>query len=182
MGFWYGGRHPGEIWNYSNYLQSSGSDRSGRTGLGAHLRQRVLGAVGTLLSVLELVGELFVLLQVDVGDFFLKTHHLPLFSHSFIHTASSICFFWTLSLFWSLSIRSCRRSKFFLSSSTCNHLQLLLRVNVSKNQSLSKGGVSRGPSIWLIFTYIVQFFTLILVVLSIFHKNDRMQDYGSFKF
>ena len=72
IGFWYGGRHPGEIWNYSNYLQSSGSDRSGRTGLGAHLRQRVLGVVGTLLSVLELVGELFVLLQIGVGDFFLK--------------------------------------------------------------------------------------------------------------
>ena len=85
IGFWYGGRHPGEIWSYSNYLQPSGSDRSGRSGLGAHLRQRVLGAVSTLLSVLELVGELFVLLQVDVGDFFLKTHHSSIFSlvHSY---------------------------------------------------------------------------------------------------
>ena len=57
-----------------------------------------------------------------------------------------------------------------------------LRVDVRKNQSHKEGVRNRGPSIWLIFTYIVQFFTLILVVLSVFHKNDRMQDYGSLKF
>ena len=53
-----------------------------------------------------------------------------------------------------------------------------LRVNVSKDQSRYK----QGPSIWLIPTYIVQFFTLILVVLSVFHENDRMEDYGRLKF
>ena len=58
----------------------------------------------------------------------------------------------------------------------------ILRVNIRKNQSLSKGSVSRGPSIWLIFTYIVQFFTLILVMLFVFHKNYCIQDYGSLKF
>ena len=58
----------------------------------------------------------------------------------------------------------------------------LLRVDVRKNQSHKEGVRNRGPSIWLIFTYIVQFFTLILVVLFVFHKNDRMQDYGSLKF
>ena len=34
---------------------------------------------------------------------------------------------------------------------------LSLKVNVRKNQSLSKGGVSRGPQIGLIFTYFVVF-------------------------
>ena len=57
-----------------------------------------------------------------------------------------------------------------------------LRVNVSKNQSLNQRGISRNPSIWLISTHIVQFFTLILVVLSIFRRNYRMQGYGSLKF
>ena len=57
-----------------------------------------------------------------------------------------------------------------------------LRVDVRKNQSHKEGVRNRGPSIWLIFTYIIQFFTLILMVWFVFHKNDRMQDYGSFKF
>ena len=61
-------------------------------------------------------------------------------------------------------------------------MQYALRVDVRKNQSHKEGVRNRGPSIWLIFTYIVQFFTLILVVLSVFRKNDRMQDYGSLKF
>ena len=58
-----------------------------------------------------------------------------------------------------------------------------LRVDVRKNQSHKEGVRNRDSSIWLIFTYIVQFFTLIFVVLFFFfHKNDRMQDYGSLKF
>ena len=47
----------------------------------------------------------------------------------------------------------------------------------------TKVGINRGPQIGLIFTYIVQFFTLILVVLFVFHKkNYHMQDYGNLKF
>ena len=57
-----------------------------------------------------------------------------------------------------------------------------LRVDVRKNQSHREVVRNRSLLIWLIFTYIVQFFTLILVVLFVFHKNDRMQNYGSLKF
>ena len=58
----------------------------------------------------------------------------------------------------------------------------ILRVNIRKNQNHKEGVRNRGPSIWLILTYFVQFFTLILVMLSVFHKNDRIQDYGNSKF
>ncbi len=44
---------------------------------------------------------------------------------------------------------------------------------------LFKVARNRDPSIWLIFTYIVQFFTLILVMLSIFLKSIIVEDYGS---
>ena len=55
-------------------------------------------------------------------------------------------------------------------------------MDVRKNQSHKEGVRNRGPSIWLIFTYIVQFFTLILVVLSVFRKSITVAGYGSLKF
>ena len=44
-----------------------------------------------------------------------------------------------------------------------------LRVNVRKDPSHEEGMRKRGPPIWLVFTYIVQFFTLIITVWFVFH-------------
>ena len=85
--------------------------------------------------------------------------------------------------FWGVEKHNSKRDKACMLFTKRNlSKNVILRVNFRKNQNLSKGSFSRGPSIWLIFIYIVQFFTLILVVLYVFHKNVFMQDYGSFKF
>ena len=68
----------------------------------------------------------------------------------------------------------------FLSKSHENYENL--RLVVRKNQSHKEGVRTRGPRIWLIFIYIVQFFTLIIIVWFIFHKNGSGRNYVNFKF
>lgn len=71
--------------------------------------------------------------------------------------------------------------KLFEISKEYNSFSFHLRVNINKNQSLNKG-VGTGSSIELIFTYTVQFFTRILMILSVFRNNASGWSYSNFKF
>ena len=58
----------------------------------------------------------------------------------------------------------------------------ILRVDVRKNQSHKEGGAEQGSVDLADFHIYSTVFTLIIMVWFVFHKNDRMQDYGSLKF
>ena len=57
-----------------------------------------------------------------------------------------------------------------------------LRVDFRKIKVIRKGDGTGGSSIWLIFTYIVQSFTLILMIIIVFRKTESGRSYANFKF